>query len=387
MKTKTEIQKRLAELVAERRRLLDEVEDRSKPFDQQKFDDALAAIVEEERTLKRDLAELDAPAPQAGNPASPDTRNGSFFEVRSIEGRTALTVAGGGAALAPENFVNEVIAIAEKESPLFKAVRQMSLTKAGSLGVPYEKTDASDAEWTAEVPESDIAEDSTWDFGKRELNPIDLSKLIAFSKKLLATSAEPIDSLAKEKVAAKLVAAFEHGILNGTGDGQPLGIFTNATAPAGGTAPGVTTARDVTAGSATVLAADDFINAKMKLRPMYRKNAVWVMSTEVLSEALKLKDLQGNYIWKESLRDGEPDTLCKLPVIESEYAPNDISTKKYVAAVFNPKAYWFAFWKGVEIQVLNDSKFALRNRVGVLAHTLADGAPADPNAFARLVMA
>ena len=102
---------------------------------------------------------------------------------------------------------------------------------------------------------------------------------------------------------------------------------------------------------------------------------------------LKLKDLQGNYIWKESLRDGEPDTLCKLPVIESEYAPNDISTKKYVAAVFNPKAYWFAFWKGVEIQVLNDSKFALRNRVGVLAHTLADGAPADPNAFARLVMA
>ena len=263
----------------------------------------------------------------------------------------------------------------------------MSLTKAGSLGVPYEKTDASDAEWTAEVPESDIAEDSTWDFGKRELNPSDISKLIAFSKKLLATSAVPIDSLAKEKVAAKLVAAFEHGILNGTGDGQPLGIFTNATAPAGGTAPGVTTARDVTAGSATVLAADDFINAKMKLRPMYRKNAVWVMSTEVLTEALKLKDLQGNYIWKESLRDGEPDTLCKLPVIESEYAPNDISTKKYVAAVFNPKAYWFAFWKGVEIQVLNDSKFALRNRVGVLAHTLADGAPADPNAFARLVMA
>ena len=51
MKTKTEIQKRLAELVAERRRLLNEVEDRSKPFDQQKFDDALAAIVEEERRI------------------------------------------------------------------------------------------------------------------------------------------------------------------------------------------------------------------------------------------------------------------------------------------------------------------------------------------------
>lgn len=384
MKTKAEILKRLAELAAERRKLLDDVEDRSKPFDQQKFDDALAAIVEEERTLNRDLAELDAPAPAKKEEGGKEARDGdAFFEIRSVEGRTALTVAGGASALAPDAFVSEVIMLAQKESPLFNSVRKISLSRAGSLGFPYEKVDATDGAWTAEVPASDIAEDTSWEFGKRELKPNDLSKLVVFSKKLLEASAVPIDSMAKEKVAQKIRAAFEQGILTGDGNGKPLGIFT---APATASDPGIPTSQDYTAASATVLAADDFVKAKMKLAPQYRQNAVWVMSTAVLTEAMTLKDLQGNYIWKESLAAGEPSRLCGLPVIESEYAPSTIATGQYVAALFNPDAYWFAYWKGIETQVLNEV-FALKNRVGVLAHTLADGTPADPQAFVRIAMA
>jgi HK97 family phage major capsid protein len=379
-----EIRKRLAELSAERRQLMDQVEDRSVPFDKQKFDDQLAAIIEEERTLKRDLAELSAPAPAPEPmPESRTNPEGGFFEVRSVEGRTSLTVGGGAAALAPENFVNEVITIMEKESALFNAVRKIGMSKAGSLGYPYEKVDAMDGSWTAEVPENDIAEDSTWEFGKRELKPNDLSKLIVFSKKLLETSAVPIDKLAKEKVAQKIRAAFEKGILTGDGDGKPLGIFA---VPATASDPGIPTSRDQTAAATNKLAADDFVKAKMKLRPMYRQNAVWVMSTAVLTEAMTLKDTTGNYIWKESLAAGEPSRLCGLPVIECEDAPSTIATGQYVAALFNPQAYWFAYWKGIETQVLNE-KFALKNRVGVLAHTLADGSPADYNAFVRLVMA
>jgi HK97 family phage major capsid protein len=105
--------------------------------------------------------------------------------------------------------------------------------------LPYEKTDATDASWTQEVPAYDITADNAWEFGKRELSPIDLTKLIKISKRLLATSAVDIDTLAQKKISTKLSQAFEAGITTGSGDGQPLGVFTASN-------DGVPTSRDIT---------------------------------------------------------------------------------------------------------------------------------------------
>ena len=217
-------------------------------------------------------------------------------------------------ALAPEEFVKEILSEVEKEAILYGRVRKISVSGAGSLGVPYEKADASAAEWTNEIPSTDITSDKSLEYGKRELSPTDLVKQFTVTKKLLATSAFPIDTIAKGKIVEKLTEAFENGILNGTGENQPLGIFTKSD-------DGIPASRDVsTVGSS--ISADDLVNLKMKLRPAYRNKACWVMSTEILKDIMLLKDQNGRFLWQPALTEGQPSTILGLPVIESEYAPS-----------------------------------------------------------------
>ena len=82
-------------------------------------------------------------------------------------------------------FLKDLIEIVQKEAQFYALVDKIPVSGAGSLGIPYEDTDASDASWTAEVPENEISADTAWKFGKRELSPTDLTKLILISKKLL----------------------------------------------------------------------------------------------------------------------------------------------------------------------------------------------------------
>ncbi len=349
-----------------------------------------AQIMAEERQAALAGFATDLPQPKDDEGRSgPDNDAKEEFRKFLMGEKRDLTVGtsgsqGNGYALAPQEFSDEIIAAVEKDTQLYKIVDKVPVSGAGSLGLPYESADASDASWTNEVPDDEISGDATWAFGKRELIPTDLVKLVKVSKKMLATSAIPIDQIVRNKLAYKFMSAFEKGILVGTGSSQPLGVFTAS-------ANGVPTTRDVTSdrsaftkASAMPCCADDLIKMKMNLRPGYRKNAQWVMHTDILRSIMLLKDNDGQYMWRPGLRDGEPDTILGLPVIESEFAPNTVGTNLYVIVLGDFKKYYkFAYWKSVEIQLLVE-KFAGKNQIGYLGHTLADGQPTLGEAFTRL---
>lgn len=342
----------------------------------------VAKIEAEERKSTLDGFTNEPPAPAADNPGKTagTEEKKAFFKMEKRSGDVFLSVGtsdtpGGAAALAPEEFLHEILKEVEKEAILYSRVRKLPVSGAGSLGVPYEKTDATAAEWTNEIPATEIGYDKAWEFGKRSLSPIDLVKQILITKKILAASAFPIDTLAKDKIVEKLTSAFENGIINGSGTDQPLGVFTAS-------ADGIPASRDVETG-ASAISADDLINMKMSLRPEYRSKAVWVMSTEVLKDVMKLKATDGRYLWQPAIALGEPATILGLPVIESEYAPTAKTAGSYVAVLGDFSHYWFAYWKGLDVTVLNE-KYAGTNQIGFLGHTLADGQPTLPAAFARL---
>lgn len=286
-----------------------------------------------------------------------------------------ISVGSGGGALSPQEFVAEIIKGVENDSPLYGLVRKFPLSEAKSLGAPYEAADASDASWTAEVPVSDITADATLAYSLRELSPNTLVKLIKISDKLVKVSALPIEQIVKEKITEKLVAAFENGITVGTGSGQPLGVFTAS-------ANGVPTSRDVTTDGAT-LTSDDLIKTKMSLKPAYRRKARWVMSTDILTDCLLLKDKNDQYLWRPGLRDGDPDTLLGLPVIESAYAPSTKTSGSYIAVLGDFSYYWWAYVDGIEIKNLVEL-FALKNQLGFKGTAYADGAPVLAEAFSRV---
>lgn len=381
---------RKATLINEMRAMNESAKDRAFSDEEKK------SYSEKEAELKSVVAKIEAeerkstlagftnepPAPAADNPGKTDgtEEKKGFFKVEKRSGDVFLSVGtkeapGGAAALAPEEFLHEILKEVEKEAILYSRVRKLPVSGAGSLGVPYEKTDATAAEWTNEIPATEIGYDKAWEFGKRSLSPIDLVKQILITKKILAASAFPIDTLAKDKIVEKLTSAFENGIINGSGSNQPLGVFTAS-------ADGIPASRDVETG-ASAISADDLINMKMSLRPEYRSKAVWVMSTEVLKDVMKLKATDGRYLWQPAIALGEPATILGLPVIESEYAPTAKAAGSYVAVLGDFSHYWFAYWKGLDVTVLNE-KYAGTNQIGFLGHTLADGQPTLPAAFARL---
>lgn len=386
---------RRAALIAEMREMNEKVKVEKRAFN----DDEAKLYADKEaevRQLSAEIAAEEREAMLAGFSSElPPKNNGSekhnaennvmtefrgYLQDGRTETRTALTYADGGAAIAPMEFSKELIAAIEKEAQFYGMVEKIPVVGAGSLGIPYEAADASGASWTAEVPNNEISEDTSLAYGKRELKPTDLVKLIKISKKLLKGSALPIEEIIQKKLASKIVAAFENGILTGSGSAQPLGVFTASS-------DGVATARDVATtytSSTEYMTADDLKRLKMSLRPGYRKNAVWAISTDVLLDVMLFKDSNGQYIWQPGLRDGDPDKLLGMPVFESEYAPSTKTSGSYIAVLGDFRNYYkFAYWEGIDIQVLVE-KFAGKNQIGFLAHTLADGMPVLGEAFARL---
>lgn len=67
-----------------------------------------------------------------------------------------------------------------------------------------------------------------------------------------------------------------------------------------------------TAGAAPT--ADELIDLLFKLKSKYRKNAVWVMNSGSAAALQKLKNGNGDYIWRDRLTAGSPDTLLGRPV-------------------------------------------------------------------------
>jgi HK97 family phage major capsid protein len=286
--------------------------------------------------------------------------------------------ASGGYLVAPEEFVAEVIKDIDNVTFVRRIANVIPLKTSDSLGVPTLDTDMSDPDWTAEV--GAISADTSMAFGKRSLTPQLLTKLVKVSMKLLRVSAVPAEQFVRQRLAYKFGAALENNFLNGDGSGKPLGVFV-------ADANGITTNRDVTDGNTTTaISADSIIAAKYALKEGYRRNAKWIFHRDVLKEIAKLKDSDGQYLWRPGLTAGQPDTLSGLPVFESEYAPNALSAGAYVGILGDFSYYWIAELQALEIQRLNEL-YAANSQVGFIGRLWADGQPVLENAFARIQLA
>jgi HK97 family phage major capsid protein len=103
-------------------------------------------------------------------------------------------------------------------------------------------------------------------------------------------------------------------------------------------------------------------------------------------QTAKLKDGEGQYIWRESVRVGEPDRLLGLPVHMSEYAPNTFTTGLYVGIVGDFRFYWIADSLDMEVQRLEEL-YAATSQVGFIGRLESDGMPVLEEAFARVKLA
>jgi HK97 family phage major capsid protein len=234
--------------------------------------------------------------------------------------------------------------------------------------------DPDDGEWTTEI--GDITYDSSMSFGKRSLKPTTLAKGIKMSRKLLRLAPNS-EELVSSRLAYKLAVPMEKKYLVGNGANQPLGVFVASP-------DGISTNRDeATDNTATAPTFDGLTNAKYKLKQQYWKAARWLFHQDVVKLIAKIKDGTNNYIWRESVRVGEPDTLFGIPTYMSQYAPSTMTSGQYAGILGDFSFYWIADALSMEMQRLVEL-YSKTRQIGLHAWLETDGMPVLEEAFVRV---
>jgi len=283
----------------------------------------------------------------------------------------------GGFVVVSEQFATKLIKAVDDNVFIRQKATVLTISKAESLGVPVLDSDPDDAAWTSELGTG--SEDSSMDFGKRELRPHPLAKRIKVSNKLIRVASIDVEALVRDRLSYKFGITHEKGFLTGTGANSPLGLFTAS-------AHGISTGQDISSGNtATDIKGDGLINAKYALKAQYRKNAEWMFHRDAVKAIRKLKDSNGDYIWKAGLSD-RSDTILDLPFNESEYVPSTFTTGLYVGMLGDFSFYWIVDALDMQIQVL-DQLYAETNQVGYIGRWESDGMPVLEEAFVRVKLA
>lgn len=295
-------------------------------------------------------------------------------EVRALQADSDTL---GGYLYAPMQFVDRLIQAVDDMVFIRQWATVIAVTNGESLGVPSLDADPADPIWTSELATGD--EDSTMAFGQRELNPHPLAKRIKVSNKLLM-KVPGAEALVRARLAYKFGIAFEKALMTGHGAGQPLGVFTASD-------DGISTSRDASTGNTTTeIRFDGLIEAKYTLKGNYWARARWLFHRDAMKLIAKLKDGNGQYLWRESVRVGEPDRVLGLPVFMSEYAPNTFTTGLYVGIVGDFSNYWIADSLMVTVQRLVEL-YAATNQIGLIGRLESDGMPVLDEAFVRVTLA
>jgi len=295
----------------------------------------------------------------------------SFEESRSLMANNEVQ---GGFLNAPQDFTASLIAKVKDAVFLRGLATSFTTTSAEGMGWPSLDADLDDFEWSDEIKEA--PEDEALRFGKRELKPHPVKKLIKVSDKFLRTAAINPESIVMDRAAYKRGVTEEKAFLTGTGNKQPLGVFTAS-------AQGINTDRDVVSGAATGFTADGLKLIKYSLKAQYMTKAQWLFHRDGVAKIATLKDGNGQYIFEMAEALGAMDILMGRPLNMSEFAPNTFTTGQYVGMFGDFSWYYIADSLNLRIKRLNEL-YARTGQVGFIFDSETDGMPVLSEAFARI---
>lgn len=125
-----------------------------------------------------------------------------------------------------------------------------------------------------------------------------------------------------EEIGDTFVETEENDLVNGTGTNQAKGFLVYPrTTDTDKTRDFGTLQKFVTA-SDTTITADELIDFRATSRKKYRKKSSWVMNSNTAAQLQKLKNSNGDYIWRDGLLADDPDTLLGRPVVYVETMPD-----------------------------------------------------------------
>lgn len=253
-----------------------------------------------------------------------------------------------GGYLVPEEYDSRLIDTLKEENIMRKLGHVITTSGEHKINIAATKPAAA---W---IEEGGVLTFGDATFSQILLDAHKLHVAIKVTEELLYDNAFGLENYIIDQFGKALANAEEDAFLNGTGVGQPLGLFAKT--------GGGTTAETLTG----ALKSDDILNLIYALKRPYRKNASFIINDKNLAAIRKLKDNNGAYMWQPSYQAGEPDKILGYAVHTSAYAPED-------AIAFGDYSYYNIGDRGTRSFKQLTELFAGNGMIGYVAKERVDG--------------
>ncbi|MHB9880075.1 phage major capsid protein [Pacificimonas sp. ICDLI1SI03] len=158
------------------------------------------------------------------------------------------------------------------------------------------------------------------------------------SQTMLDDAAFDVESWLATEIGREFAFAEGAAFVGGTGVNMPRGFLDYASTAEGDGVRAFGTLQHVDTGVDGALAdGDALIDLVHSLKASHRQGAAFVMNSSTLSMVRKLKDGDGNFLWRPGLTEGAAATLLGYPVVEAEAMP-DVATDAASIAFGNFRA-------------------------------------------------
>ncbi|MDO9532632.1 MAG: phage major capsid protein [Deltaproteobacteria bacterium] len=261
----------------------------------------------------------------------------SLAAAREIKASATVGNDPSGGFFVPEQVDSQIGSIREKNSPMRQICRVLKPKTA-----EYKKittTGRPTSGWVGEIdprPETDGPTLAV-------LTPAwgGLYAMPAATQDLIEDSAFDVGEWFRSEVAKEFSDQEGEAFITGSGVTRPKGLLTYTMVTTGDATRAFGEIQYVASGAAGGLGSPDkLIDLVQILKPKYRQNGSWIMNSLTLGAIRKLKDGDGNYMWRPGLEAGGPSLLLGYPVYESDFMP-DIAADVYPVAFGDfMQAYW-----------------------------------------------
>ena len=224
----------------------------------------------------------------------------------------------------------------------------------------------------AAVDEGETIPKSEATFGRAQLEAYKVARIVKATDEMVEDNMFDLVEFVSREAAESI--ALKEGELFTTGDGntQRNGLFTAAQT-------------GVTAAATDEIAADELIDLQHSIIKPYRRRGVWVLADDTLKKIRKLKDDDGQYLWRPGLELDAPDTLLGRPLLEEPFAPT-VAAGADVICFGDLSRYWIRDTGATRFKFLNEL-YAEDGEVGWRVHRRSDGDLIDTAGVKVLTMA
>ena len=153
----------------------------------------------------------------------------------------------------------------------------------------------------------------------------------AVTQKLLDMSEFDVEAWLTEEISDVFIETEGEGFITGNGVSRVKGIIDDSLMVANASWEYGKTGW-IAGGHASLLSdADKLTDLQHSLKPVYRKNGTWLMNDATFAVIRKMKNGEGDYLWRQGLEAGAPEILLGKPVEIDDNMP-DIGADAYPIA-------------------------------------------------------